>query len=297
MISIPLPSATMTLTMHDDEVIIVRRHGNPHGPRILFSHGNGLAADLYYPLWSGLTNRFDLFIYDIRNHGWNPVGDRLHHNIPNFVRDSRLIVESIGARFGPKPLIGVFHSLSAVVSLLHQEEADGFAALVLFDPPINHLAHPESYLYKLGDSVAQRARNRQAHFDSRAEFAENIRRSRAFRSVLPEVADLIAQTTLRSTHSGFELRCPPEYEAQIYEYLFAWRPETYVVRNCPVKVIGSDPTTPFSFMPALDLSTMIQINYDFVPESTHFLPLEYPAVCINTMLAFLEGNDLLEQWD
>ena len=37
MISIPLPSATMTLTMHDDEVIIVRRHGNPHGPRILFS--------------------------------------------------------------------------------------------------------------------------------------------------------------------------------------------------------------------------------------------------------------------
>ena len=62
-------------------------------------------------------------------------------------------------------------------------------------------------------------------------------------------------------------------------------------------MIGSDPTTPFSFMAALDLSTMIQINYDFVPESTHFLPLEYPAVCINTMLAFLEGNDLLEQWD
>ena len=297
MISIPLPSATMTLTMHDDAVIVVRRHGNPHGPRILFSHGNGLASDLYYPLWSGLTDQFDLFIYDVRNHGWNPVGDRLHHNMPNFVRDSRLIVESIGTRFGPRPLIGMFHSLSAVVSLLHQEETDGFAALVLLDPPISHLAHPESYLWKLGDDLAQRARGRQARFHSRAELAESIRRTSAFQSALPLVPDLLAQTTLRATPSGYELCCPPEYEAQILEYLFAWRPETYDVRNCPVQVIGSDPTAPFSFMPAWDLSTMTRINYDFVPESTHFLPLEYPAVCISTMLAFLEGNDLLEQRD
>ena len=295
MIGIPSPSATMTLTMHDGEVIVVRRHGTPDGPRILLSHGNGLAADLYHPLWSGLTDRFDLFIYDIRNHGWNPVGDRLHHNIPNFVRDSRLIVESIGTRFGPEPLIGVFHSLSAVVSLLHQEEVGGFAALVLFDPPVSHLAHPESYLWKLGDSVAEGARNRQAHFDSRAEFADNIRRSKAFQLVLPEVPDLIARTTLRSTPTGFELCCPPGYEAQIYEYLFAWRPETYDVGNCPVQVIGSDPTTPFSFMPASDLGTMIQINYDFIPDSSHFLPLEYPAACISAMLDFLERNDLLKQ--
>ena len=33
MITIPLPSATMTLAMHDDEIVIVRRYGNPHGPR------------------------------------------------------------------------------------------------------------------------------------------------------------------------------------------------------------------------------------------------------------------------
>ena len=40
---------------------------------------------------------------------------------------------------------------------------------------------------------------------------------------------------------------------------------------------------------------MIQINYDFIPDSSHFLPLEYPAACISAMLDFLERNGLLKQ--
>ena len=294
MASISPPSEIMKLVTRDGEETFIRRHGNPNGPRILLSHGNGLASDLYYPLWSRLTDEFDLFTYDIRNHGWNPVGDRLHHTVPNFVQDSKHITESISARFGSKPLIGVFHSLSAVVALLHQADREDFAALVLFDPPISHLARPESYLSELGDSLAARASTRQAHFETRAEMAESIRRSQTFRLVLPQIPDLFAQTTLRETPSGFELCCPPEYEAQVLEYLYAWVPVTYDVGNCPVKVIGSDPTTPFSFMPAWDLSTMVRINYDFIPDSSHFLPLEYPAVCVDTMIDFLERNSLME---
>ena len=199
MTSISPPSEIMKLATQDGEATFVRRHGNPNGPRILLSHGNGLASDLYYPLWSRLTDQFDLFVYDIRNHGWNPVGDQLHHTVPNFVEDSKLITRSISARFGPKPLTGVFHSLSAVVALLHQAEEEDFAALVLFDPPISHLARPESYLWQIGDALAARASTRQAHFETRAEMAESIRRSRTFQLVLPQVPDLFAQTTLRET--------------------------------------------------------------------------------------------------
>ena len=69
-----LPEATSVLdvTMEDGAQVYVRRHGNPEGPRMLLSHGCGLSADTYYPYWSLLTARFDLFLYDIRNHGWNP---------------------------------------------------------------------------------------------------------------------------------------------------------------------------------------------------------------------------------
>ena len=42
---------------------------------MLLTHGNGLAADLYYPFWSLLAERFDLLLYDLRSHGWNSVGD------------------------------------------------------------------------------------------------------------------------------------------------------------------------------------------------------------------------------
>ena len=60
--------------MADGASITLRRHGNPTGPRIMFSHGNGLATDLYYPMWRLLMDRFDLVLWDLRNHGWNPVG-------------------------------------------------------------------------------------------------------------------------------------------------------------------------------------------------------------------------------
>ena len=62
--------------MADGALIMLRRHGNAAGPRLVLSHGNGLAADLYYPFWSLFTDRYDIILYDFRSHGWSPVGDR-----------------------------------------------------------------------------------------------------------------------------------------------------------------------------------------------------------------------------
>ena len=49
----------------------VRHYGNPDGPRLLMSHGDGLAIDLYYPSWSLLLDDFDVIVFDLRNHGAN----------------------------------------------------------------------------------------------------------------------------------------------------------------------------------------------------------------------------------
>ena len=66
---LPEPLSTHDVRVDDDTVITLRRHGNPQGPRLVMSHGNGLAIDLYYPFWSLLADDFDLIIYDLRNHG------------------------------------------------------------------------------------------------------------------------------------------------------------------------------------------------------------------------------------
>ena len=61
---LPEPLSTHDVTMHDGAVVTLRRHGNPSGPRIVMSHGNGLAIDLYYPFWSLLVEDFDLVVYN-----------------------------------------------------------------------------------------------------------------------------------------------------------------------------------------------------------------------------------------
>ncbi len=47
--------------------------------------------------------------------------------------------------------------------------------------------------------------------------------------------------------------------------------------------------TPDSFMPTVDLSEILVLDYDFVPDTTHFLQLEEPETCVELMVEFLEA--------
>ena len=70
------PASTLLVPIPDGQTISVRRHGNPEGPRVLFSQGCGFGADMYLPFWSLLLDRFDVLLFDARSHGWNPVSER-----------------------------------------------------------------------------------------------------------------------------------------------------------------------------------------------------------------------------
>ena len=288
---IPEPLAVREIRLSDGTGIWLRRHGQPEGPRIVLSHGNGFSADTYYPFWSLLVGRFDLVLYDLRNHGWNTVGSLKSHHVGTFVEDNKEILRAIDVSFGIKPKIGVFHSVSAVTAVL--QKSDDFSALVLFDPPTSPHGRASQDYRKIGQGMAEAARNRQARFNTREELAERLLRSSAFKRLLPGVPELIARTTLRRVANGYTLCCPPEYEAQVGMGLY----DTAVASDirslsCPVKVIGADPTVPFSFLPSVDLSDIATLDYDFVPETTHFLQLERPEVCLSHMLGFLESRQL-----
>ena len=72
------------------------------------------------------------------------------------------------------------------------------------------------------------------------------------------------------------------------------RPASEVLESIdiPVKVIGADPTAAFSFLPSVDLSTLNAVDYDFVPDTTHFLQLEAPQRCAAMTVGFLEEHGL-----
>ena len=61
---LPRPTATLELAMDDGAPIRVVRHGNPSGPRVVLSHGNGFASDSYSPFWQLMLERFDLALFD-----------------------------------------------------------------------------------------------------------------------------------------------------------------------------------------------------------------------------------------
>ena len=286
---IPNPISTHDARVDDDTVITLRRHGNPEGPRLVLSHGNGLAIDLYYPFWSLLADDFDLIVYDLRNHGWNAASEIVRHNVPTLVQDHDKILEAIDLHFGDKPKVGVFHSVSALATLLSPNRGGEYVARVLFDPPLCKPGRSYEEFEETATQLSSMTRRRTQRFKSREDLAYLLNFAPNFRNVLPGVFDLFARTTLRESEDGYELCCPPEYEAQMIEYAGAFAVLVdFDSLLCPTKVIGADPTLPYSYLPTLDLSDVFTVDYDFLPDATHFLPLEQPGECVEAMLEFLE---------
>lgn len=286
---VPEPLSVCDVRLDDETVSTVRRHGNPNAElRLVMSHGNGLAIDFYYPFWSLLAEDFDLAVYDIRNHGWNAVGRQQDHNIPTLIHDHDLILESIDGQFGSKPTIGVFHSLATLVSLF--SFTDRYSALVLFDPPICKPTRTEDEFDDALKRTAEMIRRRGNRFRSLEEFSDLLSYIPTCMKMHRGTLDLMAKTTLRkySEDQCYVLRCPRDYEAQITEYVRSFSPlldlETL---TCPTKVIGADPTAQFSYLPTFSLHDIMSVDYDFIPEATHFLQLERPEDCVETMRDFL----------
>ena len=165
---------------------------------------------------------------------------------------------------------------------------------MLFDPPICPPGGSHEDMEPITQKFAERARRRRSLFETREDFVAAISRSRAFANVPAASAVLLAETTLRPLpDGGYQLCLPPEHEAQLCEYFFGWSmqaPEIFERLDCPTKVIGGDPTVPFTYMPSMDLSDMVKLDYDFIPDASHLLQLEVPEICAYLTIDFLEAR-------
>ena len=290
---IPEPLSTCEVRLDDHTVTTLRQHGNASGPRLVIGHGSGLAIDLYYPFWSLLADDCELIVHDLRNHGWNRVGSAKDHNIPTLIHDHDLILESIDRVYGSKPTVGIFHSLSTLIPLLSLRES--YSALVLFDPPLCKPGASQIELHAAAERAAAQIRRRGHRFRTREEFAEFLRIVPTFTRVVPGVPELMARTTLRKSASAehYELRCPREYEAQLMDYGRSFFPLIDLEwLSCPTKIIGADPTLPFSYLPTFDVEDATRVDYDFIPETTHLLQLERPKECVAAIREFLACHDV-----
>jgi pimeloyl-ACP methyl ester carboxylesterase len=299
-IAVPVPHRVFDVTADDGAIIRVRQHGNPAGPRLVLSHGNGLAIDAYLPFWGPLGDRYELVVFDMRDHGQNPLHGDSGHDMEHFVSDLERVCGAIQRTLGRKPMAGVFHSLAALTAIRHALVHPGrFRVLILFEPPIYPRdGHPLRHAHTSGEEgIAVRTRRRRQRFHSPEAFAAQLAAHPAFRRWRPEAYGLMARATLRQDPAGdWILACPRELEARVFEEN---RDSTLWPRlgeiKTPFKLICGDPHMEGAGYPAQvghAIARELGVAYEAIPNTTHFLQLERPAECVRAMERFLAAHGM-----
>ncbi len=287
--------------MDDGATIRLRRHGNRDGLRVVLSHGNGFAAEAYYPFWRELVDRCEVILFDCRNYGQNPFHIADAHQYSRIVEDLGQIRRAIDDAFRARPALGIFHSLSARANMKHAlSEGWLWEAMVLFDPPMvpprGHWLHePCDREMRLLSHWAMRRENR---FDDPRDLARQFAETRGFGRWVAGAYELAARSVLRRDGDVWVLACPGELEARIYEgnaTLDIWPRADDFER--PVLVIASDPGAADAQSPATSCRALAEecgFPYISIPETGHFLQIEQPRRCADEVLAFAAEIGMIE---
>lgn len=295
-IELPVPHETFEVALDDGARIRARRHGNRDGDRLLVTHGNGFAVDAYFPFWQHFIAAFDVVVFDFRNHGQNIPVEPSHHHYAQLTRDLERVLQAVRTRLGAKKTGGIFHSMSARTAMKHAIEIGWqWDALVLFDPP--NVPPPDHPVYEtmriFEEKLTEWALKRRRRFAAVEELADEYRGSRATRSWVAGMPELMARSVLRKDPdgAGYVLVCAPENEAAIYAEaltLNLWPPAKEFAG--PVKLIGADPSlkgAPATAQANQALGREGGYDYATVDGAGHLLQIEQPAECARIVGEFL----------
>ena len=299
--TLPTSHESFDLVMDDAAIVRARRLGNPDGVRLFVSHGNGFAIDGYLPFWGPLQDRFDLVIFDMRNHGRSPRAGSDGHNYAQLARDVGSIFRGVCERLGTKTSVGVFHSFSARAAMKHAVELGWiWDALALFDPPNVPLPGHRHYeaMCKFERRLVEWAMNRRARFDDPGQLAEEYASNRGHARWVSGAHERMARAVLRRDDggTGWELACQRELEASIY--LEALTLNLWPSREAfggPVKLIGADPHmkgVPPTALANQALHEDFGYIYEAIPGTGHLLQIEKPMECIAALTSFLDEQGI-----
>ena len=292
------PAQTVDINMDDGAIIRLRRHSKGKH-RLLLSHGNGFAVDAYCPFWQLFLDSFEVIVFDIRNHGQNPLHHFAAHHINRFVLDFETIYAEIPKIFGAKPTVAFFHSISAITGLLQNlEHGQRWDALLVVDPPV--IPEPGHALYQLAHSFELKLRdwalNRQQKFSSPNELAQTLMETKRLDHWQNGSHQLMAMTTLTQNTNGWNLTCPRTYESQIYDgnaKLNIWSQLTGLTG--PIRFLGADPEIEGAWPPAFvnrAIHTELGLPYSCITETTHMMQIERPQAVADELACFIHDTGI-----
>src|SRR5512139_2402146 len=260
------------------------------GTPLHFLHANGYPPDCYRPLFELLKTEYHVFGMPLRPlwdeaktddiKDWQPFSDDLRSFLSSQPFDQ--------TQGRPDPVIGVGHSIGAIVTLRTAlRDPSKFRALVLIDPVLFvprflvnwHIIR----MLGLGDRLhplITGAKKRRRTFDDLETVYRGYRNRSIFRYMSDENLRIYIEGITRPTGNGFyELVYPPEWEAQIYR---TGMQDFDIWRDLPGLEV------PTLFLRGTETDTFLEeaaklvkrkqpgTRVETLEKTTHLLPLERP---------------------
>ena len=276
-----------------------------NGPPLHFLHANGYPPDCYKSFLEHLQTQYHVFGMLLRPL-WK---DAYPDEIRNWKPFSQDLLKFLSAK-APGPVIGVGHSIGAIVTLRAAlREPEKFQALVLIDPVLFRPSFLVRWhivrLLGLGDRLhplIPRAKKRRRKFDDLESVFRRYRSRRLFRYMSDENLRIFIEGMTQPEPDGsYKLVYPPEWEAQIYRTSMhdfdLWRNLSRL--EVPTLFIrGAETDTFLESAEKLVKQKQPKVRVEVLEKSTHILPLERPREVFDIMQSFLktvESGSLLPE--
>ena len=269
------------------------------GQSLHFLHANGYPPDCYKPLFELLKTEYHVFGMLLRPLWGEAKPDQIDdwhvfsEDLRVFLNSSPLSSTSNGE---PVPVIGVGHSIGAIVTLRAAlRYPKKFRALVLLDPVLfvpRRLVEWKVQRAKdpLSNPWIQGAQKRRRAFSDLESVYTSYREREVFRYLSDENLRIYIEGITRKTENGYELVYSPEWEERIYftslQDFDIWNNLQYL--RVPTLFIRGEETDTF-LENAAELVKFKQpkVRVEVLEKTTHLLPLEQPKEVFDILQSFL----------
>ena len=270
------------------------------GPPLHFLHANGYPPACYKPLFELLESQYHVFGMLLRPL-WNETKPEEIDDWHLFSEDLRLFLSTYpygnAGQDPPEPVIGVGHSVGAIVSLRAAlRYPKKFRALVLLDPVL-YVPHRlvdwrvQRAKDPLSHPLIQATRKRRRIFSDLDSAFRGFRKKEIFRYLSDEHLRIYIEGITRETENGYELIYSPEWESRIY---FTSLQDFDIWNNLPnlrVPVLllrGEETDTFLADAAELVKQKLPNARIETVERSTHIFPLERPKETFKIIQAFIK---------
>jgi pimeloyl-ACP methyl ester carboxylesterase len=272
----------------------------PEGPPdLVFLHATGFNARTYRTILEPLGRRFRVVAIDQRGHGRCRLAARPQslRSWGDYVRDFLSLAEP-SWKGAPPPVIAG-HSMGGAVALMAAARRPGLAErLVLLDPVIPRGGPLALLLWLLPLSqriahipISSAAMRRRDRFPSREAAVASYRGRGAFRTWQGPFLDDYVEDGFAPTGAGeIRLTCAPHWEAATYAGLRIDVASAARTVRCPVDVLVPERGSALRIGARRLRMLNPDLRIETLPGTSHFLPMEVPAVVRERLEQALEAR-------